>query len=85
MVFKTTILNNKSICLTATIYPDGETPYYVASCVELGIASQGDSYDEAFCNLQEAIELYLTEFPEKLADISVYPERQTRMFFLENE
>ncbi len=32
---------------------------YVSHCVELGIASQGDSIEEAIANLKEAIELYL--------------------------
>lgn len=37
---------------------------FVANCVTLGIASQGETMDEAMKNIREAIELYLEEQPE---------------------
>ena len=43
---------------------------YVAHCTSLGITSQGKDITEAKKNLQEAIELYLEEQPEKLEDLS---------------
>ncbi len=40
-----------------------ENDIYVAQCAELGVASQGYTFDEAISNLREASELYLEEFP----------------------
>jgi predicted RNase H-like HicB family nuclease len=39
-----------------------EEDVYVAECPEVGTASQGDTFEEALANLQEATELYLEEF-----------------------
>ncbi len=36
---------------------------YVATCPEVGTASQGKTIEEAVKNLREATELYLEEFP----------------------
>jgi predicted RNase H-like HicB family nuclease len=36
-----------------------ETEGYVSKCPELGVASCGDSFEEAVSNLREAVELYL--------------------------
>lgn len=36
-----------------------ERKFYVAECLELGVASQGESFDEALTNLREAVHLYL--------------------------
>ncbi len=41
----------------------------VAHCPTLGIASQGATIEEAKKNIQEAIELYLEEMPEKYDDL----------------
>ena len=49
--------------LTAVIYPDDQTTMLVAECPELGLASQGQTEDEALKNLKEATELYLESFP----------------------
>ncbi len=43
--------------LTATIWQEDDT--YVSLCPELGVASYGDSPDEALNMLKEAVELYL--------------------------
>ncbi len=48
--------------LTAVIcleYDSKGAPGYVAHCMELGIASQGDTIEEARAMLQEAVELWL--------------------------
>lgn len=47
---------------TASIHKEGEL--YVATCVEIGTVSQGESIEEALKNLKEATELYLEEFPQ---------------------
>jgi predicted RNase H-like HicB family nuclease len=36
-----------------------ETEGYVSKCPELGVASCGDSFEEAVANLREAVDLYL--------------------------
>jgi predicted RNase H-like HicB family nuclease len=45
--------------LTAIIEKEGK--WYVATCPELGVASQGRTNDEAESMLQEAVELLLEE------------------------
>lgn len=40
-----------------------EDDMYIATCPEVGTASQGSTIDEAIANLKEATELYLEEFP----------------------
>ena len=42
---------------TATVQREGDL--YVAQCVELDIAIQGESQSEALENLKEAVELFL--------------------------
>jgi predicted RNase H-like HicB family nuclease len=41
---------------TASIIQEGE--WYVAQCLEVDVASQGATEDEALANLCEALELY---------------------------
>jgi predicted RNase H-like HicB family nuclease len=48
--------------LTAVIEKEGK--WYVATCPELGVASQGRSFEEAEAMIQEAIELLLEEADE---------------------
>ena len=52
--------------LTVAITREGQ--WYVARCLEVEVASQGESLDRALDNLREALELYfedvdLTELP----------------------
>lgn len=47
--------------LTAAI--THEAPWYVARCLEVEVASQGTSPDEALENLKEALELYFEDTP----------------------
>ncbi|GAA0651322.1 hypothetical protein GCM10010174_88820 [Kutzneria viridogrisea] len=42
-----------------------EEDWYVAQCLELDVASQGLSIQEALSNLAEAVELYLDETDEQ--------------------
>jgi predicted RNase H-like HicB family nuclease len=48
--------------LTATVWQEGEQ--YVSRCPELGVASCGDTPDQALEALQEAVELYLENAKE---------------------
>ena len=44
---------------TASVWQEGE--WYVAQAIEVDVASQGKSADEALANLREAIELYFEQ------------------------
>lgn len=44
---------------TASIQPEGE--WFVAQCIEVDVASQGRTKQEALANLREALELYFEE------------------------
>lgn len=52
----------KKYNLTATIW--NEEGVYVSKCPELGVASCGDTPEEALGNLKEAVELYLDNAKE---------------------
>ncbi|SCF15472.1 type II toxin-antitoxin system HicB family antitoxin [Micromonospora mirobrigensis] len=45
--------------LTAAVHQEDD--WYVARCLELDVASQGETLDEALSNLREAVEVYLDE------------------------
>jgi predicted RNase H-like HicB family nuclease len=45
--------------LTAAVHR--EEDWYVAQCLEVDVASQGHTIDEALSNLAEAVALYLAE------------------------
>jgi predicted RNase H-like HicB family nuclease len=47
--------------LSAVIHKEGD--WYIATNPETGTTTQGQTFDEALANLQEATELYLEEFP----------------------
>jgi predicted RNase H-like HicB family nuclease len=47
--------------LQASIVPEGSG--FVAQCLEIDVASQGDTVDEALHNLKEALELYFSASP----------------------
>jgi len=40
-----------------------EAPWYVAPCLEIEVASQGNTVAEALKNLREALELYFEDRP----------------------
>jgi predicted RNase H-like HicB family nuclease len=45
--------------LTAAVHQ--EEDWYVAQCLEVDVASQGRTVEEALANLREAVSLYLDE------------------------
>jgi len=49
------------VTFTATVTRDGE--WYVSRCLEVEVASQGESIEEALTNLREALELYFEDEP----------------------
>lgn len=49
----------------STIVINKESKWFVARSLELGVVSQGKTLEEAEQNIQEAIELYLEDQPNK--------------------
>ena len=47
--------------LTAAITHEGD--WYVARCLQVEVASQGESVEQALDNLREALELYFEDQP----------------------
>ena len=47
-----------------------EEDWYVAQCLEVDVASQGHTIDEALANLAEAVELYLEELDDPASYVS---------------
>jgi predicted RNase H-like HicB family nuclease len=47
--------------LTAVVTKEGDL--HVAQCVEVDVASQGPTIEEAISNLREALELYFEDAP----------------------
>ncbi len=47
-----------------TVVIEKEDKWYVATCPELNVASQGRTFDEAEAMIQEAVELLLEEADE---------------------
>lgn len=56
------------LTLTAAVVQDGDR--YAARCLEIEVASQGRSVDEALVNLREALELYFAD-----SDVTTTVER----------
>ena len=52
--------------------------WYVATCIENHVASQGKTIDEAIANLKEAIELYY-EDEENIEELNYY--KNNNVFF----
>lgn len=49
---------------TGLLTPDPELGGYAVVCPELGVASQGETVEEALVNIQEAVECFLESFDE---------------------
>lgn len=54
---------SKLISVKFTAAVTHEPPWYVARCLEVEVASQGESVEEALENLREALELYFEDAP----------------------
>jgi predicted RNase H-like HicB family nuclease len=61
----------------ATVTPDGD--WYVARCLEVEVASQGRTIDEAPANLREALELYFEDQPAPDAPQSIVAPVEIRL------
>ena len=61
------------IVLTTLVEPEGDK--YVSWCEELGTASCGDTVEEAFANILEAVEVHLNGLEEVGETERVFEER----------
>jgi predicted RNase H-like HicB family nuclease len=57
--------------LTGALHREGD--WYVAQCLEVDVASQGHTIDEALANLAEAVELYLEEVDDPAGHLTATP------------
>ena len=57
--------------LTAALHQ--EEDWYIAQCLEVDVASQGHTIDEALANLAEAVELYLEEVDDPAEHVTATP------------
>jgi predicted RNase H-like HicB family nuclease len=57
--------------LTAALHR--EEDWYIAQCLEVDVASQGHTIDEALANLAEAVELYLEEVDDPARHLTATP------------
>jgi predicted RNase H-like HicB family nuclease len=55
---------------TLTAALQREEDWYVAQCLEVDVASQGPTIDEALANLSEAVELYLEAVDDPAEQVS---------------
>jgi len=56
-----------------------EKDWYVSLCPELEVVSQGKTIEEAYKNLQEAVELYLETADKSEIEISPFPPLVTSL------
>ena len=57
--------------LTAALHQ--EEDWYIAQCLEVDVASQGHTIEEALANLAEAVELYLEEVDDPAGHVTATP------------
>jgi predicted RNase H-like HicB family nuclease len=50
-----------------------EEDWYIAQCLEVDVASQGQTIDEALSNLADAVELYLEEVDDPTGHVTATP------------
>jgi predicted RNase H-like HicB family nuclease len=53
----------------ATVWPEGN--WYVSQCLDVDIASQGETEEQALANLKEAVELHF-ELPQTTRPLKVH-------------
>jgi len=70
------------VVFKGTIKIETEEEWYVATCLENSIASQGKTIDEAMANLREAIALYY-EDEDKKEELSFMKNEQVYITRLE--
>lgn len=73
------------VVLTCNVEPDHETGGYVSRCPALGVASQGDTVEEAEENIREAVSLYLTAIDEDGELDKIFADRGLKVAYLEGD
>ena len=63
---------------SASIWKEGDG--YVAQCIEIDIASQGDTEQEALTNLREAVDSFFECASEEEIEERYHPEMQIAQF-----
>jgi predicted RNase H-like HicB family nuclease len=64
-VYSPEVAGDRTIRLTATVVRDRD--WYVARCLEVEVASRGETIERALENLREALELYFEDEPAPTA------------------
>ena len=67
-------MSQMSHSLPAKVWKEGH--WYVSQSLEVNVASQGETEEEALANLKEALELYFEDLPEsatipKISEVTV--------------
>ena len=57
--------------LTAAVTKEGD--WYVAQCLEVDVASQGETVETALANLHEALALHFEDVTDALAELRASP------------
>jgi predicted RNase H-like HicB family nuclease len=55
------------------VFRDPVTDQWVAICLEYGVVTQGDSEDDAFDMLRDAVELHLEDLPLRERELTYQP------------
>jgi predicted RNase H-like HicB family nuclease len=75
-------MNKKAFDIAVNEEIVNDKKIFVVHCLNLGIASQGYTYEEALENIKDAVKLYLKECPEEVPNIGekLMPPMATRLF-----
>lgn len=73
------------VVLTCNVDPDEEMGGYVSRCPVLGVASQGETIDEAEDNIREAVCMYLSSIDEDGELDCVFAKHGLKVAYLEGE
>jgi predicted RNase H-like HicB family nuclease len=70
-----TVMARGYVVVTMRATKDEETGQYVAVCEDLDVASCGDSIEDAFAQIEDAVELFLNALEEEGERERVFAER----------
>ncbi|QVJ03406.1 type II toxin-antitoxin system HicB family antitoxin [Nocardiopsis eucommiae] len=70
---------HRTLHLAVTVTPDHEAGGYVARAVDVEVASQGETEEEALYALTEALELYFEDDEDAVRQLAETPTRVTEI------
>ncbi len=70
---------HRTLHLAVTVTPDHEAGGYVARAVDVEVASQGETEQEALDALTEALELYFEDDEDAVRQLAETPTRVTEI------